>query len=247
MKVNQKQRLATRKKIIDAAVEIIISKGVKSATMREIAKSAGIGDATIYNYFPTKEAIIYGYYEDGLAAAMVQVNGIEGFDAYNLQEQLQSLLESLLTNFLADREFVQATFTRVFFGLSQNYNRLKPIRKRFIGFVKEILESAESREEIPEIVFADMLGQLFWDYYMAMVSYWLKDTSDQFANTTVLVDLSLDLTCTMIKSGFFNKAFSMATFLFKNHVLSRMDLLADKFSTISRIKDQFMGEADEDA
>ena len=92
MKVNQKQRLATRKKIIDAAVGVIIEKGFKSATMREIAKQAGIGDATIYNYFPTKEAILYGYYEDRLASAVEQVGGIEGFAGYTFQEQLQSLL-----------------------------------------------------------------------------------------------------------------------------------------------------------
>lgn len=246
MKVTQKQRLATRKKIIGAAVAVMIVKGVKAATMREIAKSAGIGDATIYNYFPTKEAIIYGFYEDCLDAAVVQAKSIEGFDGFTLQEQLQSLMENVLTLFLADREFVQATFTGVFFGLSQSHTRLKPIRRQFLAFVKEIFQTAEARDEIPGIVFGDILHQLFWDYFVAVVAYWRRDDSDQFANTTVLIDLSLDLTLTVIKSGFFNKAFDMASFLFKNHILSRMDLFTEKFAAARSMKQQFMGAGDEE-
>lgn len=245
MKVTQKQRHATRKKIIGAAVEMMIVRGVKAATMREIAKSAGIGDATIYNYFPTKDAIIYGYYEDCLETAVGQAKSIEGFDGYTLQEQLQSLMENTLSLFLGDREFVQTTFTSVFFGLSQSHTRLKPIRRQFIAFIKEIFQAAETRGEIPEIVFSDILNQLFWDYYIAVVAYWLRDDSDQFANTTVLIDLSLDLTLTVIKSGFFNKAFDMASFLFKNHILSRMDLFAEQFAAIRGMKQQFMGGSDE--
>ena len=241
MKVTRKQQLATRKKIIEAAVDIIIAKGIKSATMREIAKSAGIGDATIYNYFPTKEAIIYGYYEDSLDVAVAQVKNIDGFDSFSLQEQLQSFMETVLTLFLADREFVQTTFNQIFFGLGQGHARLKPIRRQFIQMVDEIFKAAESRGEVPEIVFSDMLFQLLWEYFLAMAAYWLRDDSDQFANTTILLDLSLDLTCTVIQSGMFNKAFDMASFLFKNHVLSRMDMFTEQIETFRNMRRQFRG------
>ena len=246
MNINQEQRTATRKKIIEAAVGVIIEKGLKGATMREIAKQAGIGDATIYNYFPTKEAIVYGYYEDRLETAAGQINAIQGFGDYTFQEQLQSFLETMLTGLLADREFVQVTFHKAFFTMGQNQGRLKPLRKQFIITVKQMFQSAEEKGEIPELVFGDIPVQLFWDYFLAMIAYWLKDQSDQFANTTVLMDLSLDMTCAVLKSGLFNKAFNMASFLFKNHILSRMDLLGDHLGTVNRIKKQFMGVADED-
>ena len=246
MKVNEKQRIATRKKIINAAVDVIIEKGIKAASMREIAKLAGIGDATIYNYFSTKEALVYGYYEDRIETAIDQMKKIEGFADYTLQEQLQSLVEGILERFLADREFVQSTFNQVFFGFSQSYARMKPIRRQFFDVVKTMFEQAEDRGEIPDIVFGDILHQLFWDYFVTITAYWNKDDSDQFAKTSVLIDMSLDLTCTVIKSGLFNKAFDMASFLFKNHILSRMDIFAEQIATVSRMKKQFMGDADED-
>ena len=40
-----------RRKILQAAVDIMTKKSFESASMREIAQSAGIGEATIYNYF----------------------------------------------------------------------------------------------------------------------------------------------------------------------------------------------------
>ena len=54
MKISNKQKMINRKKIIGVAVDIMVDNGFKSATMRAIAKEAEFGDATIYNYFPTK-------------------------------------------------------------------------------------------------------------------------------------------------------------------------------------------------
>jgi len=50
---SEKNKAKTRIKILEASVDVIIEKGYKSASMREIARRAGVGDATIYNYFPS--------------------------------------------------------------------------------------------------------------------------------------------------------------------------------------------------
>ena len=63
MKISEQEKQRTRLKILEAAADVIIEKGFKSASMREIARRAGVGDATIYNYFPSKESLLYGYCE----------------------------------------------------------------------------------------------------------------------------------------------------------------------------------------
>ena len=244
MKISQKQKIETRKKIIRASVDIIIEKGMRNATMREIAKQAEIGDATIYNYFPTKESIIYGYYKDQLETAIDSLKSIEGFNEYSLQEQLQTFFEKKLEFFLADREFIQETFWIIFFSIGQGYGRLKPIRTLFYGIVDDIFKAAIEVGEIPEQIFSEVIYQLFWDYYIGLVIYWLKDQSDQFTDTSLLIDRSLDLACTFLKAGILNKFFNMASFLFKNHILSRMDFFKDQVDTVHRIKREFMGDRD---
>jgi len=47
-----------KKKILTSAMKIIGQKGFQNATIAEIAKEAGIGDATIYEYFKNKEDLL---------------------------------------------------------------------------------------------------------------------------------------------------------------------------------------------
>jgi AcrR family transcriptional regulator len=242
MKISKKQKLENRSKIIIAAVDLVTSKGLKSATMREIARMAGIGDATIYNYFSTKEAIIYGYYEDKFDQVTKQLRLIKDFNEYTFQEQLQTFFETKLELLLPDREFIEKTFKITFFALSQHYSRIRPIKEKFMSIVEDIFAAAIEVGEIPDQVFREMTIQFFWEYYVGIVIYWLKDDSDQFEDTSILIDKTIDIASTSIKSGIGNKIFDMGIFLFKNHVLSRMNFVKDHVDTFHGIKKKFMDE-----
>ncbi len=242
MKISKAQKLINREKIIAATVELVTSKGLKSATMREIARLAGLGDATIYNYFPTKEAILYGYYEDKFDLVTKKLKEIEDFNEYSFQEQLQTFFETKLEILLADREFLEKTFKITFFALSQHYSRIRPIKDKFMAIIEDIFEAAIEVGEIPDQVFRELTTQFFWEYYIGMVIYWLKDDSDQFKSTSILIDKTIDLACTTIRTGIGNKLFDMGIFLFKNHVLSRMDFIKDQVDAIHGIKKKFMEE-----
>ena len=61
MKISEQEKAKNRARILEAAVDVITEKVFKSASMREIAQRVGIGVATIYNYFSSKEKLIYGY------------------------------------------------------------------------------------------------------------------------------------------------------------------------------------------
>lgn len=240
MKISQEQKARTRTAIVRAAVDVIIDKGFRDATMHEIAKRAKVGDATIYGYFPTKESIVYGYFEDQLLAAVERLRSIEGFEKYSFQEQLQTFLETELELFLPDREFIQHTFRVVFFSIGQSYSSVKSIKTLFLKVVDDIFKAAIEVEEIPPQPFSEISYQLAWDYYVGLVGYWLNDKSHQFTNTSLLVDKSLSLACAFLKAGIPERIFNLASFLLRNHVLSRLDYFKDKADTARRIKRQFM-------
>lgn len=244
MKISKEQKKINRKKIIAAAVDLVIQKDLKTATMREVARNAGLGDATIYNYFPTKESIVYGYYEDKIDQVLDKLKAIADFHEYSFHEQLQTLFETTLELFLSDREFLQKTFKRTFFALSQHYSRIRPIKDKFMLMIDDIFTNAVDAGEIPDQVFREMTMQMFWEYYIGIVIYWLKDDSGQFESTTILIDKSIDLACSAIKAGIGNKIFDMGIFLFKNHVLSRMGMIKDHVDTLHGIKKKFMEEHD---
>ena len=104
-----------------------------------------------------------------------------------------------------------------------------------------MFEAAVEVEELPPIVISELVIQLFWDYYIAVLAYWLNDKSPQFADTSVLIDKSLDLFAALLKSGVVNKMFDLAVMLFKTHVLSRLPNLKEEVDLARTVKREFMG------
>ena len=52
-------RKGSRKKIIDAALEVFAKEGYHSSTISAIAKKAGISQGLMYNYFKSKEELLH--------------------------------------------------------------------------------------------------------------------------------------------------------------------------------------------
>ena len=59
------QQLVTARKnqILDAAARVFASKGFHAATIKDIARDAGIADGTIYNYFENKTTLLFAIFE----------------------------------------------------------------------------------------------------------------------------------------------------------------------------------------
>ena len=88
MKVNKKQQEKTRIKLIESAVDLIIKMVMKKAQCREIARQAGVGDVLIYNYFSTKEQLVWGYVTLRQEQAVNSLAEIPDFETFSLQEKL---------------------------------------------------------------------------------------------------------------------------------------------------------------
>jgi len=89
MKVSQSAKEKTKIKILESAVELMTIKGYKNASLREIAKEAGVSNPTIYNYFPTKEKILYAYIEQKLIETEQVLKEIE--DPIHLESSCRHL------------------------------------------------------------------------------------------------------------------------------------------------------------
>jgi AcrR family transcriptional regulator len=54
---------ARREQIVEAATQVFAEKGFRRATIREVARAAGISEGTIYNYFEDKYALLMAILE----------------------------------------------------------------------------------------------------------------------------------------------------------------------------------------
>jgi hypothetical protein len=82
----------------------------------------------------------------------------------------------------------------------------------------ELLEQAESRGEIAICGFKPSLAALLADGVYAVTAYWLRDDSEEFGNTTQMVDLSLGLLVLTLHSGVINKALELGGFMLRSQL-----------------------------
>jgi AcrR family transcriptional regulator len=246
MKVSEKEKAKTRIKILEAAVDVIIEKGFKSASMREIARHAKVGDATIYNYFPSKEKLLYGYCEYIQHQVMENLKSIQDFHEYSLQEQLQQLVEMELQTWLPAREFLQEVFKLTYYSPVSAATQLAETRRLFTQMVTDMIEAAIEVGEIPEQPYQELLPRLFWDYQSGVLAYWLKDDSEEFANTTNLVDKTIEIIANILHNGLIGKSLDLISFLFRTHVLTHFDsfVSATELKTTAKaVKRSFMNSS----
>jgi len=104
---------ARRNQILDAAAAVFAEKGFHRATTKEIAKTAGVSEGTIYNYFDSKADLLIGI--------MTRLAELEHLDE-ELADALQSDVRDFFTTVFRQRmglvqqkdETIQAIMPEIF-------------------------------------------------------------------------------------------------------------------------------------
>ena len=223
MKVSKQDKVLTKRKIIKTAVELFSEKSYSQVSMRTIARSAEIGDATIYKYFPSKEKILVGYYEITAHDAVLSLDDIAAFDEYNLQEKIQVLLDNYLSTMLADRKFVAESFTLLFQSPMFLFGDTNPVRKELHATIAKFLDDAFANDEITEFPFQSVLPDIICEYIIGVLHFWIKDESDEFHETSQFIDMTLNLGMSLLRSGIIHRTTDFLGFMLKSQMFRAMN------------------------
>lgn len=58
-----RRRAEIREKLFEAALSLIMKRGLQQTTVSDITEAADVGKGTFFNYFPTKEHVLVEFYE----------------------------------------------------------------------------------------------------------------------------------------------------------------------------------------
>ena len=80
--------------IVSVASQLFLSKGIENVTLKDIAKEVGVGEATIYRHFTTKQNLV-------MLAAQSMANELHNkyFDLDDTADGI-SMIETFYNNFL---------------------------------------------------------------------------------------------------------------------------------------------------
>jgi AcrR family transcriptional regulator len=188
---------ATRKQILSAALELFRKQGFEAATMREIARSAGVATGAAYYYFDSKDAIVLAFYDQAqkdMAPLLEQTL----LDIKDLEECLRRMIKIKLEYFQPSRTFLGAlsAHSDPQHPLSPFSEQSRAIREADIGFFARAMEGRRSR--LPDDL-KTYLPRLLWMYQMGVILFWIYDRSEGQVKTYALLDKSLHVVVRLIK------------------------------------------------
>ncbi|MBO8159423.1 TetR/AcrR family transcriptional regulator [Thermosyntropha sp.] len=138
----------SREKIIEAARKVISENGIAGATVRSIAKEAGVSTGAIYHYYASKEDILYDIIDESLtASARVAEKSKEGKS--NREEIIKDVYDNLMERFkkTAENKLQFYLTHEVMLGNSQLEERFQKKYDEWISRIEDILVNTYGAEE----------------------------------------------------------------------------------------------------
>jgi len=188
---------ATKAKILAAALELFRERGYEAATMRAIAKRAGVALGNAYYYFGSKEHLIQAFYDrthvDHVAAVGTKLD-----DLKDLKSRLLWVMRKKLETIEPYHRFAGLLFRSAAdpnSPLNPFSPDSQPVRREATELFARVVEGAQgpiAKDLKPE------LPNLLWLYHMGIVLYWIHDKSEGRWRTWKLMERSVDLIAKLI-------------------------------------------------
>jgi AcrR family transcriptional regulator len=189
MRVTAETKSATRERILAAAERLFAAEGFDSATTRDIARAAEIGVGTLFNYFPTKEAVAHALIGAAYAqaahhfAAEVQR---EKHEPLSFEEELFAHVAAALRKLKPFRKYVTEVLDTELSPLAAKNGDVPAFQTAHLELVGQIAARHGASESLTSVAL-----HLYWTLYVGVLAFWSKDTSPRQEDTLALLDQSL--------------------------------------------------------
>ena len=188
----------TGEKIFEAALELFRTEGFETATMRDIARSAGVATGAAYYYYASKEAIVLEFYRRASAEMQPKIHeALQG--ASKLDGRLRAVIGVKLNQFASNRGVLRALLRNGAdprHPLSPFSSETKEIRGTDMVWFRRITVDCGLR--IPRDLEAS-LPEVLWFFQMGVIFFWVIDDSPEQARTEKLLELSAKIVSTLIR------------------------------------------------
>lgn len=173
MNRRERKKEETRLHIIEEAMQLFREQGFDSTTMEQIASKADIAKATLYKYFPVKEAIIAGYWkvsvkqkDDLIPQLLASVPDTKG--------RLSAVFLSAAATFKSEPEFARIQFSYQFKEIGSTPSNGQT-RSGFEGFLEKLLKQGQELGDIRGDISAAVMAYQLLFLFTSTCLFWFSN------------------------------------------------------------------------
>ncbi|MGA0544561.1 TetR/AcrR family transcriptional regulator [Brevundimonas sp. VNH65] len=166
-RLNRRQaaKVRTRQKVLDAARDLFAERGYDPATIRDIAKGAGMSTGAVFANFQDKAELFETVLtEDMGRLAEVLQSGAEGS---TVREKLNAALAAGYHQTLDHLPLFQAIVARSWFQPLAAEQRARSATARLTGVITEVLRAGVASGELTQDADVVLLTDMIWDAYLS--------------------------------------------------------------------------------
>lgn len=166
-RLNRRQaaKVRTRQKVLDAARGLFAERGYEPATIRDIAKGAGMSTGAVFANFQDKAELFEAVLTEDMTrlADTVKAGAGEG----SVQARLAAALAAGYHGSLDQLPLFQAIVARSWFQPLAAETRARAVTKQLLAVITEILRSGVAAGELSQDADVPLLTELLWDAYLS--------------------------------------------------------------------------------
>ena len=163
----ERKKEKNRNDIIECAISLFREKGFAETTIEEILDRAVISKGTLYNYFPDKESILAGYFQNKVLNSSAELRARLA-ERVDIRARLIELLDFMYPILAGDLDLAGVYFRyrmRAFSGSfdSSHHGGMETL---LVELVKTSQAQGEIRADLPPLVIAKNFHFLFISFFI---------------------------------------------------------------------------------
>ncbi len=185
-------------RILNAALTLFREEGFDSATMRDIAKQAGVATGAAYYYYPSKDAIVMDFYRRSCTEMQPQIE-VALHEVPGLEKRLVELIRVKFVHFAPNRSVLRALLRNGAdpkHPLSPFSPETKEIRDIDIAWFRRVLTGSGVR--VPKDL-DPHLPDVLWFFQMGVIFFWVIDESPNQHRAARLLELGTKSVVALIR------------------------------------------------
>ncbi|MBU2549328.1 MAG: TetR family transcriptional regulator [Proteobacteria bacterium] len=157
-------------RILSAAERIFAEQGFAKAKVSEIARMAGVSEGTVYEYFASKEALLFAIPAARLRDHMDRVD--EAFEVKTPLRKLRRLIRNHFSFYLTNRNFLKVFLLHIQLSAGFYTSTVYETLKRYYRVIEGVIEEGKAEGSFRPDLNARVFRNLFLGSFSHMAIRW---------------------------------------------------------------------------
>lgn len=166
-RLNRRQaaKVRTRQKVLDAARALFAARGYEPATIRDIAKGAGMSTGAVFANFQDKAELFEAVLTEDMTALAETMKA--GAGEGSVTDRLSGALEAGYHGSLDQLPLFQAIVARSWFQPQAAETRARAVTRQLTAVISDVLRDGVGKGEIKQDADVALLTEMVWDAYLS--------------------------------------------------------------------------------